>query len=86
MEYHLQSHQPSGETYLLCYDAGNNITGVCGPLSVDEWSDDGGYNVKEGFDPGNANFEAEDAEWANAQEWSTSLVHANPLDGRKSRG
>ena len=65
--YTIQRHQPSGEAYAIRYQD-FDITGVCGPLFVGDWSDDG-FAIRPGVDLADFGYETEDVEWAKSQEW-----------------
>lgn len=74
LTYTIQHHLPSGETYALRWgDESTGITGVCGPLSAEEWRAADGA-VRDDLDLPDWEYDPEDAEWANCQRWGPPVV------------
>lgn len=58
VSYSIHAHKPSGEVYALRWQH-FAITGVCGPLALDER--DAPLTDYE--------YDSDDAQWANSQQW-----------------
>lgn len=64
----LQTHIPSGDTFVLEYD-GDMIVGVSDALPFSDWREPDGYRPRAGLDLWDFDLHADDAEWANRQQW-----------------